>query len=310
MASDPFMVKVRLTKEQASVIWPGLDLIFQSYLIRSQTGRSSHIYPFGTYPLPYGYDTGSFSQEIMDRMRAFYDRLKPKARKGGRIQMDYIDLRVAILSVRVTVDFERERARKWRQCDDAAKRRLRVDRESIRRLEKKAQRVIKSLERKLKFANRRFLSRNSRYQYQSMSKQWSSHLRWIRFELAYSKPLPPITRGRKKWHQWLIDNLVALAEDVIRSEVTKYLIAASCDTSCAFLHTIPVASEARPSRITSTHASWLRIRGILMFDIRCSLLLKTISSSRRLRNHETANTQAHSNCEPSCHEQESCQEAN
>jgi hypothetical protein len=218
MASDPFMVKVRLTKEQASVIWPGLDLIFQSYLIRSQTGRSSHIYPFGTYPLPYGYDTGSFSQEIMDRMRAFYDRLKPKARKGGRIQMDYIDLRVAILSVRVTVDFERERARKWRQCDDAAKRRLRVDRESIRRLEKKAQRVIKSLERKLKFANRRFLSRNSRYQYQSMSKQWSSHLRWIRFELAYSKPLPPITRGRKKWHQWLIDNLVALAEDVIRSE--------------------------------------------------------------------------------------------
>ncbi len=111
MKSKPLMVKMRLTKEQAPVIWRGLNLIIQSYLIRLQTERSPHIYPFEIYQLAYGYDTGSFSQEIMDRMRTFYDRLKPKAVKGGRIQMDYIDLRVAILSVRVMLDFERKRAR-------------------------------------------------------------------------------------------------------------------------------------------------------------------------------------------------------
>lgn len=48
-----------------------------------------------------------------------------------------------------------------------------------------------------------------------MSKEWQSQLRWMRFHLAYFKPVP-VGCSRRLANQDVIDRLVTIAEEAIR----------------------------------------------------------------------------------------------
>ena len=50
-----------------------------------------------------------------------------------------------------------------------------------------------------------------------MSKEWQSHLRWMRFHLAYFKPVP-VRRNVRIRNQNVIDRLMTMAEEAIRYE--------------------------------------------------------------------------------------------
>jgi hypothetical protein len=167
-------IKFRLSKAQMAVIWPGLDFIACAYLTRVRTGTCQYAYPFQIYPLPQGVDTGGFSNKMIDAIIALWRRLQPKAKTGGRAQMDTIDIRAAILSCRVNLQHLQRRA-----------------------------------------YDRQFL-RVSPWAFESCSKEWRWHLRWIRFHLAYFNPLPSIQKSLKRFYQLRIDRLVALAESGIQ----------------------------------------------------------------------------------------------
>jgi hypothetical protein len=44
--TDPTAIKLRLTKDQTSIIWPGLHYIICQWLTREQSGQSVTCYPF------------------------------------------------------------------------------------------------------------------------------------------------------------------------------------------------------------------------------------------------------------------------
>ena len=74
------------------------------------------------------------------------------------MRMNTIEIRAAILAIRVNVDWWRGQQRHWRKSSKETKRRFELDREGLHKLKKKAQQTIRSLERHLKCANGRLLA--------------------------------------------------------------------------------------------------------------------------------------------------------
>ncbi|MGC9224567.1 MAG: hypothetical protein ACP5E2_11610 [Terracidiphilus sp.] len=102
MHSDPTAIELRFSKPQMAIIWPGLDLIVRNYFTRMKTGESPNSYPFRTLPPPQGHDCGIWRQEFMDGIVSLWKRLEPK-RNGGRIRLNFVELRAAALAARVTL---------------------------------------------------------------------------------------------------------------------------------------------------------------------------------------------------------------
>jgi hypothetical protein len=215
---DPFAIKLRLTKAQISVIWPGLDHIIRADLTRKVSGQALTSYPFQIQPLPMGFDSGTFSPSMMKRIERLWIKLKPIASKGGRIRMDAFELRAAALSVRVTLKLQRLKAQKTLHGEADAKGQFSLDRTTIKELKVRTERVIRSLERNMKRANRQFLTQVSTDEFKALSKEWQLHLRWIRFSLAYFKPFCAFGPGRRRLQRVEIDQLVQMARQAIMDQ--------------------------------------------------------------------------------------------
>lgn len=132
--------------------------------------------------------------------------------------MDAFELRAAILSVRITLKLQRVKAHKRPRIISAAIPVSNLDGQPIPELERKVQKVVKSLERYTKRANRKFMALGSRGEFKARSKEWQSHLRWIRFHLAYFKPFRSIGSliRTREWED--TDRLVAVAVRTIREK--------------------------------------------------------------------------------------------
>ena len=209
-------IRFRLSAAQMSVISPGLDLLFQSYAERQRKGGVRYEYPFRIYPPPGGFYRGEFDQNLMDKILDLWKRLRPKAKAGGRVQMDTIELRATIFAIRANIDFARKSRHDLRRLDPETKARFLLDDESYDQLKIKSQRVICSLERHMKRANRLLLKSVTQEQYKVLMKAWTGHLRWMRLHIAYFKPLPKVIRGRKIGHQAILDELMQIADRGIR----------------------------------------------------------------------------------------------
>jgi len=213
--TDPTAINLRLSKVQMSVIWPGLNFIVLAFLTRVKTGTCEFEYPFRVHPLPRGFDAGTWRPAMMDRIRELWIRLRHKATTGGRVQMNAIDIRAAILAARINLQLLRRGAKDARHQDSKTKRIRGLDRRAIKKKKQQTQPAINSLERNLKRATRSFLKVASHYEFEKMSKEWQSHLRWMRFHLAYFKPVP-VRRNVRIAYQDVIDRLVTIAEEAIR----------------------------------------------------------------------------------------------
>ena len=216
MSSNKAAINIRLSAAQVSVIWPGLAFIASAYLIR-RSGRSvEYEYPFRVQPPPQGFDHGVCDATLMEQLLDLRSRLKPQAKTGGRVQMDAIDLRIAILAIRVSLDRWRMEAHDRRRRDPETKEWLCLDRASGQKLKMKSQRVILSLERHMKRANRLLLKVVHSDQYSELTKRWKALLRWIRLHLAYFTPFRPSRRFLRKLQRGFIDYLVKVAEEGLR----------------------------------------------------------------------------------------------
>jgi hypothetical protein len=101
-----------------SVIWPGLELIIEADVSRRGKKTSGYAYPFRLYQPPQGFDRDVYSAAMMDQISALRNALQPKSAGGGRVQMNATQVRAAILSVRINLDWwrlQKHRRRRWEQ---------------------------------------------------------------------------------------------------------------------------------------------------------------------------------------------------
>ncbi len=187
MDTDPAAVKMRLSKTQMSVIWPGLNFLVLALLSREKFGTCEFAYSFRVCPLPRGFDDGTYRPAMTDRIRALWIRMKHIATTGGRVEMSAIEVRAAIYAARVNLQLLRRNVHDARRKDAKTKKTLGLDRTAIKKRKQQTGPVIKSLERNMKRATRSSLKFTPRSEFAEMSKEWQSHLRWMKFHLAYFK---------------------------------------------------------------------------------------------------------------------------
>ncbi len=201
-----------------SIIWPGLDLIFKSYLARSTKGTARYAFAFRMYPPSRGFKRGTFSQLMMERISALWKGLHPKAETGGRVAMDTIELRATIFAIRAYIDYVREKRRPRRRLSPELKTRHLLDDETFDRLKSKSNRMILTLERHLKRANRALQKSITQSAFAESMRIWREHLLWMRLHIAYFKPLPPVVKGRRIQQQKILDELTQMVKRGIRQE--------------------------------------------------------------------------------------------
>lgn len=131
-----------------------MDLLIKSYSARNTKGGTRYGYPFRIYPPPVGFNRGVFDRDFMDEILDLRKRLRPKQKKGGRVQADTIELRAMIFAIRVNVYHTRKLRHILRLSDNEVKARWAIDDESFAQLKTRSQRVTRSLENHVKRANR------------------------------------------------------------------------------------------------------------------------------------------------------------
>ena len=230
-----------------SVIWPGLDFIIKSEVVRKKAGESHYCYPFRTYPPPSGFDEGTRHPAMMNVVTRLWKMLRGKHERGGRVRLSSLEIRCAIFAIRVTGSVGRMRARDLRKkiaeekallkelhgemdahlrsklaaINISEERFLELRREAalkreeeVRQLQERndlhGRRTIDSLIRQMKRANRLLLSSVGRPEYESLVRRWQQHVRWMRVHLVHLQPLPPIVRPKRR-RQQILDILTEMA---------------------------------------------------------------------------------------------------
>jgi hypothetical protein len=213
--TDSTAVKVRLSKDQVSMIWPGLNYIIGQNMAREQSGQLVTCYPFRVLPLPPGFDSGTFSAQMMDRIRQLGAKIQPIKITGGEVRLDEFELRAAIFSARTAVNLERYGIRLDRKKGTDAKRRVADAKLALKKEALRKKRVVEFLEKALKRANRLFKSAVGPERSASQSKEWQSHLKWIEFHLTYFQPVLRPGTGRLERRRAWLDTLEQIAKAAI-----------------------------------------------------------------------------------------------
>jgi hypothetical protein len=211
-------VRFRLSPGQMSIIWPGLDLICTAHISWRDKKAAEYEFPFIIYPQPPEFDRGTYQPPLMKNILDLWQTLRRIKKVGGRVQMNTIDIRAAILAARLNVELLRKRRHIGRAWSPETKKRLGIDKQAGLEVRAKVTRVIRTLERHMKRANRLLLSEVSRHEFDSLMQLWKAHLRWVRLHLVYLRPWPKTMRGRKTGQQRILDQLVEMAAHGIRSE--------------------------------------------------------------------------------------------
>jgi hypothetical protein len=202
--------RFRLSASQMFIVWRGLDLVIGSYVARQTKGGLRREYPFQLYPPPFGFSRGTFDRNFMDEIIGLWKRLKPKAKTGGRVQLDAIELRASMFAIRANVDSVRKLRHSLRRLKIEEKARFGIDDVSFDQLKTKSQRVIHTLERHMKRANRNLLRAVARNAYALLMNAWKMHLRWMWLHIAYFKPLLPVVSHRRIRQQRDLDELMKM----------------------------------------------------------------------------------------------------
>lgn len=183
-----------------------------------------------------------------------WNKLRAKKERGGRVRLDSFEIRCAIFAVRVTGGLGRKRNTDFRKriaeqkaltrlgvapigpnlrqqlaaMKMSEERYLELRKEAALQREKEAKqlsernrrhgsRTIRSLERYMKRSNRLFLADVGKTEYYASVKMWQQHVRWMRLNLVYFKPLPPILRLKRR-QQKILDILTDMAVRGLKNE--------------------------------------------------------------------------------------------
>ncbi len=211
---DPLLVEFRLSANQAKIIGTGLNFLADAWTVRSQEMSLATTYPFMTYPLPPGTDSGKLQPAIMKRICDLWGEYKPRIGRGGRARANWLDLRILIFAARIRMGLWRYSERENWKKGPGARRQHAQDRKITKHLHAQTQRTIESLDRSRRKADRQFRKMVSPDDYQTRTAEWKSQARWIRYHLAYFKCWWREGSGRA---DEIIDGVMEIAINALRS---------------------------------------------------------------------------------------------
>jgi len=211
-------IRFRLSADQMSVLWSGLDLIIRLHVARNIKGGIRYEFPFAMYPPPAGFDRGAFDEPMMDEIVSLWRRLHPKSKAGGRVHMNAVELRAAIFAIRANISDVRRRRYECRHKSPESKNEPLIDNQSFELLKIKSKRMINSLERRMKQADSALSKSIIREECAAVMGRWRLHLRWMRLHIVYFKPPRPIFSSRRIRQQKDLDELVKMAERGLQNE--------------------------------------------------------------------------------------------
>jgi len=206
-------IKLRLTMDQVSVIWPGLDYIVNQYLTWQGVGDSLTCYPLRIQPPPPGFDSGTFSARMMESIRNLWVKIKPIRTGGGELWLGEFELRAAAFAARTSMKVSRRATQQVRKSGINADSTF-----TLKNQQRRKDRVIKSLEVHMKRSKRRFRAAAGISELTLQSKEWQSHLRWIQLHLTYFKPYRPLNPSLEQVRRQWVDVLVQMAETSILNQ--------------------------------------------------------------------------------------------
>jgi hypothetical protein len=184
-------IGVRFNPVQRGIIWAGLHRIVLAYTTFRETGSADgypfRIHPLSSIPRP-GLSPGTFNSAFMEMITDLWARIKPARGKRIRLQLNFVQLSVCILAVRIRKDYER----------------LRLKRKISIEQKRAIKRVVSALERELKRARRAYAAEMGEDAYKQMRAAWLEHLRWIRMQLVYFRPWRVKTQQRRV-HKMIVD---------------------------------------------------------------------------------------------------------
>jgi len=221
MRSDQDAISIRLTANQVSLIWSGLNEIVKSHSAWLGKKEPAFSYPFRLYPPPPEFDGGEFSPKFMELVLGVWKRLRSNVNCGGRFRVNTIEIRAAILGVRINMDRSRFKRNAARRHSNRAKDEEELDGASQKRLKDRTDRVIRALECHMKRANYRLRALISTPEYDTMMKQWLAHVRWMRLHFAYFKVRRSGVPGLKTAYQQALNDLTMIAVAGIQREGYK-----------------------------------------------------------------------------------------
>lgn len=215
--TDSTAIKVRFSKAQVSMIWPGLNYVICQWLTQEQSGQSATCYPFRILPLAPSFDSGTFSARMMGRIKQLWAKIQSIKSNGGTAILDEFEIRAAIFAARTSVKLERYQIRKAQKRGAGATRHVAGAKQALKKDVRRNKGVVEFLEKELKRANRLFKSVVDPAGFKSQSKEWQSHLKWIEYHLAYFKPIPsPATNvGRLESRRAWLDTLQQMTEKAV-----------------------------------------------------------------------------------------------
>lgn len=228
MRSEPDAIPLRLTANQVSLIWSGLNEIVKSHSEWRNKKAPLFSYPFRFSPPPAGFNRGKYDRQFMQLVLGLWKRLRSRLRGGGRVRMNTIEIRAAILGARINMDLFRFRkvarrrlAREGRKVSDLEKRQRRLEDARQKILKKQTDHLVRNLERRMKRADYHFRKPLSRAAFDGFMKQWRAHVRFMRLHFAYFKALSVKPAGAKRLYQLILDELTALAIQGLQNEGYK-----------------------------------------------------------------------------------------
>jgi hypothetical protein len=108
-------IGVRFNPVQRGIIWAGLHRIVLAYTTFRETGSADgypfRIHPLSSIPRP-GLSPGTFNSAFMEMITDLWARIKPARGKRIRLQLNFVQLSVCILAVRIRKDYERLRLKR------------------------------------------------------------------------------------------------------------------------------------------------------------------------------------------------------
>jgi hypothetical protein len=191
MTDSTNAIQFPLSAAQMSALWPGLSLLIRLNSARNMKRGIRYEYPFRMFPPPAIFDRGMFDQQMMDEIRAVWQRLHPISKTGGMVQMNDVELRAMIFAVQANVSYARRRGDDFRLKSANSKKEPLIDNLSFDQLKINSNWVIHLLERNLKRATRVLSNSITPEAYAALMARWRQHLRWMSLHLVYFKRLSP-----------------------------------------------------------------------------------------------------------------------
>ena len=194
-----YRTSLRLTANQAELIYVGLRSIISNYLNRTNIGSSPGCHP-DILTVQFMHRRGIFHKLHMDALNGVWKKLLSERINGFRLTLGYVEIAACALAVRNAIrQVQHGHVTHWADGIEAT-----------------AARLVKRLEVLRKRIKRKTIKTEGQQLFRELTNSWREHVKWMRLNLMVcSCPIRRLSLTYR-FHQLLISEMVRLTRSELR----------------------------------------------------------------------------------------------